>query len=68
MDRDEARVGGHEMGELVDDGTDGLTSKIIGAAITVHRALGPGLFENPYERCVGPSCDTSGSECGARYQ
>lgn len=41
------------MGELMDDGTDGLTRKIIGAAITVHRALGPGLFENPYERCVG---------------
>ena len=28
-----------------------LTSKIIGAAIDVHRALGPGLLESAYEAC-----------------
>jgi len=29
-----------------------LTEKIIGAAIEVHRALGPGLLESAYEDCL----------------
>ena len=29
-----------------------LSSKIIGAAIEVHRALGPGLLESAYETCL----------------
>ena len=29
-----------------------LTEAIIGAAIEVHRALGPGLLESAYEECV----------------
>ena len=29
-----------------------LTGKIIGAAIEVHRALGPGLLESAYEACL----------------
>ena len=29
-----------------------LTEKIIGAAIEVHRALGPGLLESAYEACM----------------
>ena len=31
---------------------DEMTSKIIGAAIEVHRALGPGLLESAYELCL----------------
>ncbi len=31
---------------------DSLTSEIIGAAIEVHRALGPGLLESVYETCL----------------
>jgi len=31
---------------------DSLTEKIIGAAITVHRVLGPGLLESAYEECL----------------
>jgi GxxExxY protein len=31
---------------------DVLTNKIIGAAIAVHRVLGPGLFESSYEACL----------------
>ena len=31
---------------------DGLDKKIIGAAIEVHRALGPGLLESAYEQCL----------------
>lgn len=31
---------------------DLLTSKIIGAAIDVHRVLGPGLLESAYEACL----------------
>ena len=29
-----------------------LTSRIIGAAIEVHQALGPGLLESAYEECL----------------
>ncbi len=31
---------------------DPLTEAIIGAAIEVHRLLGPGLLESPYEECL----------------
>jgi GxxExxY protein len=29
-----------------------LTEKVIGGAIEVHRHLGPGLLEHPYEECL----------------
>jgi GxxExxY protein len=31
---------------------DPLSEKVIGAAIEVHRALGPGLLESAYEECL----------------
>ena len=31
---------------------DGLSGRIIGAAIEVHRHLGPGLLESAYEACL----------------
>ena len=31
---------------------DALTERLIGAAIDVHRALGPGLLESTYELCA----------------
>ncbi len=31
---------------------NGITENIIGAAIQVHRALGPGLLESAYEACL----------------
>ena len=36
----------------MDTGRDPLTEKIIGLAIEVHRALGPGLLESAYEECL----------------
>jgi len=34
------------------DRLDSMTHRIIGAAIEVHRRLGPGLLESAYETCV----------------
>lgn len=39
-------------GDLRDDGTGGLSGKIIGAAIDIHRIFGPGLLEKAYEVCL----------------
>ncbi len=33
-----------------------LTDKIIGAAIEVHRTLGPGLLESAYQVCMEHEC------------
>jgi GxxExxY protein len=33
---------------LADDGTQGLTRKVIGIAISIHRKYGPGLLEKAY--------------------
>jgi len=35
------------------NGFDKITETIIGGAIAVHRALGPGLLESAYEACLG---------------
>ena len=34
------------------DDINNITGEVIGAAIEVHRALGPGLLENVYEQCL----------------
>ncbi|MBN2563387.1 MAG: GxxExxY protein [Phycisphaerae bacterium] len=34
------------------EGVNAITEVIIGAAIAVHRALGPGLLESAYEACL----------------
>jgi GxxExxY protein len=36
----------------MDDGINALTQRIIGCAIEVHRALGPGLLERTYEAAL----------------
>ena len=38
------------MGEKEE--TDGISRQIVGAAIEVHRCLGPGLLESAYEHCM----------------
>lgn len=37
-----------------------LSGKVIGCAIEVHRALGPGLLESTYEQCLARELDLAG--------
>lgn len=48
-----------ETGPVI-NGDDPLTSAIIGGAIEVHRALGPGLLESVYEECLAHELDERG--------
>jgi GxxExxY protein len=42
---------------------DPLSGKVIGCAIDVHKALGPGLLENAYEQCLAHELRLNGIEC-----
>jgi GxxExxY protein len=42
---------------------DALTEQIIGAAIEVHRILGPGLLESIYEKALAIELELRGIEC-----
>lgn len=51
----EGGEGSQRVGKVND-----LTESIIGAAIRVHRALGPGLIESSYEVCLARELELSG--------
>jgi GxxExxY protein len=48
------------MTEEPDDLLKDCTRRIIGAAIEVHKALGPGLLESAYEACLAREFDHQG--------
>ena len=41
-------------------GDSGLVSRVIGAAIEVHKTLGPGLLESTYQQCLAHELSLSG--------
>ena len=41
---------------------DELSNRVIGCAIEVHRALGPGLLESTYEQCLAHELKSNGIE------
>jgi GxxExxY protein len=47
----------------IEDEKDPRTSPIIGAAIEVHRNLGPGLLESAYEECLCHELHLRGLDC-----
>ncbi len=50
-------------GNMVDEGhLNSITERIIGAAIEVHRALGPGLLESTYHACLACELKQQGLE------
>lgn len=44
----------------MDEHLNMLSGKIIGCAMNVHRALGPGLLENAYEECLAYELEKEG--------
>jgi GxxExxY protein len=48
------------MGMTEDHPHSALTGRIIGAAIEVHKELGPGLLESTYEQCLAHSLGSRG--------
>ncbi|MBL8836176.1 MAG: GxxExxY protein [Alphaproteobacteria bacterium] len=44
----------------MNDDRDPTTERVIGFAIDVHRALGPGLLESAYEECLCHELETAG--------
>jgi GxxExxY protein len=49
------------IGSMVD--INRLSNKIIGAAIEVHKTLGPGLLESAYEECLSHELGLRGLSC-----
>jgi GxxExxY protein len=47
---------------------DPLTEQVIGAAIEVHRVLGPGLLESVCEKCLCQELRARGIECVRRVE
>jgi GxxExxY protein len=45
---------------------DSLASQIIGAAIEVHRNLGPGLLESTYEACLAHELEINGLKAASQ--
>ncbi len=52
--------GGRRPPWYADAVSNGATATIIGAAIEVHRALGPGLLESAYQECLCRELTLSG--------
>jgi GxxExxY protein len=50
------------------DTRDALTHAVIGAAIEVHRVLGPGLLESVYEECLCYELSLRGIEHGRQVE
>ena len=50
------------MGELSEE-RDPLTHSIIGAALEVHREMGPGLLESVYQKCIERELQRQGIIC-----
>jgi len=44
------------------DERDPLTSLVIGAAIEVHRIMGPGLIESVYQKCLARELMLQGAD------
>jgi GxxExxY protein len=49
---DEIRTQRHEGTKITKEEREELAKKVIGAAIEVHKQLGPGLLESVYEHCM----------------
>ena len=47
---------------------NGITEKIIGGAISVHRELGPGLLESAYEACLAYELSLRGLRADRQVQ
>ena len=61
-------AGAPELKSTEEFENNSLTNAIIGAAITVHRELGPGLLESVYEKCLALELTRSGHQVAAQKE
>jgi len=54
--------------EAIPAEVDAIAHKIVGAALEVHRALGPGLLESVYEECLAHEIRKHGLSVGRQLQ
>jgi GxxExxY protein len=52
----------------VTEGRDPLSAKVIGAAIEVHREMGPGLLESVYQKCLVRELRIQRIECRSQVR
>lgn len=59
---------GHQGHEALPERTEATARHVVGAAVAVHRALGPGLLESAYDVCLAHELARGGHEVARQLE